>query len=257
MRSALATFKARADTRLARHLRPRPHRLPPGRPMVSFTFDDIPASAANIGATLLEEHGGRATFYVAGGLLDQWSGYWQGASRDQILALHRRSHEIACHTFSHPRASERSAAAMATEIATNRRCLRALDETIRPENFAYPYGVASLSHKRLLEGAFCSARGILPGVNHGVIDLLYLRATPLISVHIDHDGIDRALDDTLATGGWLIFYSHDVADAPSPYGCTPALLRYALDATGRRSIPIASVAEALRRAGAPMPVAST
>jgi peptidoglycan/xylan/chitin deacetylase (PgdA/CDA1 family) len=216
MRSALAALKARVDTRLARHFRPQPYRLPPDRPMVSFTFDDIPASAASVGAPLIEDHGGRATFYVAGGLLERWSGHWQGAGHDQIRALHRAGHEIACHTFSHPRASERSVAAMAAEIEANRSCLESLDRSIRLENFAYPYGIASPSHKPLLAGAFRSARGILPGVNRGVIDLLFLRATPLISAHLDRDGVDRALDETLATGGWLIFYSHDVADSPSP-----------------------------------------
>jgi hypothetical protein len=58
------------------------------------------------------------------------------------------------------------------------------------------------------------------------------------------------LEQTLSTGGWLIFYGHDVADRPSPYGCTPALLRHALEAARRRDIPLVSVAEALNRAGA-------
>ena len=42
--------------------------------MVSFTFDDVPKCAATVGATILEEYGGRATFYVAGCLVSQWSG---------------------------------------------------------------------------------------------------------------------------------------------------------------------------------------
>ena len=78
--------------------------------------------------------------------------------------------------------------------------------------------------------AFRSSRGILPGVNSGTVDLHYLRATPLIDLHIDRDGIDRAFDEAVAKNGWLIFYSHDVRAAPSPYGCSPALLRHALDA---------------------------
>jgi peptidoglycan/xylan/chitin deacetylase (PgdA/CDA1 family) len=39
--------------------------------MVSFTFDDVPKSAATVGATILEEYGGRATFYVAGSLVTE------------------------------------------------------------------------------------------------------------------------------------------------------------------------------------------
>ena len=104
--------------------------------------------------------------------------------------------------------------------------------------------------KGQLRKAFHSSRGILPGVNSGVVDLQYLRATPLIEVEIDREQIDRAFDQAVAKNGWLIFYTHDVRTAPSSYGCSPSLLRHALDAASRRNIPVLSVAEALRRAGA-------
>jgi hypothetical protein len=41
-----------------------------------------------------------------------------------------------------------------------------------------------------------------------------------------------------------------VAETPSPWGCTPGLLRHALDAAKQRIMPMVSVAEALRRAEA-------
>jgi peptidoglycan/xylan/chitin deacetylase (PgdA/CDA1 family) len=74
MRADWSQFKARVSNRLARHFRAAPLRLPGNAPMVSFTFDDVPKSAATVGATILEEYGGRATFYVAGSLVSQWSG---------------------------------------------------------------------------------------------------------------------------------------------------------------------------------------
>jgi hypothetical protein len=80
--------------------------------------------------------------------------------------------------------------------------------------------------------------------------LQFLRSTPLIDKDIDRAGIDRVFDEAVATNGWLIFYTHDVADNPSPWGCTPGLLQYALDAAKRRNLPMVSVAEALRRANA-------
>ena len=252
MGSRLSALKARVSNRLARDFFGTPLHLPADQPMVSFTFDDVPESAATIGAPMLEDHGGRGTFYVSGGLLNRWSGDWNenGASAEQIVALHRGGHEIGCHTFSHRAVGACGAAALETEIATNRSFLQALDGSIRPDNFAYPYGLAALGHKTRLKGAFMSSRGILPGVNHGVADLHFLRATPLISVQIDRDGIDRAFDEAIESGGWLIFYGHDVAASPSSYGCTPDLLRHALDAASRRRMPILSVAEALRRASA-------
>jgi peptidoglycan/xylan/chitin deacetylase (PgdA/CDA1 family) len=250
MRPVWSYLKARVGNKLARHLRVSPATLNNSRPMVSFTFDDAPISAATRGAAMLEEYNARATFYLAGGLVDAWSGNWTGLSADHIVGLHRRGHEIACHTFSHARATDLTEAAMAAELEKNRLYLQGLDSSISIENFAYPYGTGSVLRKRQLGKAFHSSRGILPGVNSGTVDLQYLRAVPLIEHQIDRDGIDRVLDEALASNGWLIFYGHDVEATPSPYGCSPELLRHALEAAARRKIPALSVADALRFAGA-------
>jgi peptidoglycan/xylan/chitin deacetylase (PgdA/CDA1 family) len=250
MHPVLSSLKARVHNRLARHLRTAPFKLRNTGPMVSFTFDDAPISAATVGATMLEEYNARGTFYLAGGLVDTWSGHWTMVSADDIVGLHRRGHEIACHTFSHANTRTLNAASMAAEIANNRRYLSSLDPSIKIENFAYPYGMGSVSHKGQLGKAFRSSRGVLPGVNSGVVDLQYLRSVPLIDRDIDRDGIDRAFDEAVDKNGWLIFYSHDVADVPSPYGCSPSFLRHALDAASRRNILNLSVADALRSAGA-------
>ncbi len=52
----------------------------------------------------------------------------------------------------------------------------------------------------------------------------------------------RALHDH----GWLIFYTHDVSDAPSEYGSTPAMLDWALSRLAEARIPVLPVREALR-----------
>jgi peptidoglycan/xylan/chitin deacetylase (PgdA/CDA1 family) len=247
MQADWSAIKARVSNRLARHLYATPLVLSGHDPMVSFTFDDIPDTAASIAAPMIEEYGGRATFYVAGGLLNQWSGHWNGADADDIIGLHGKGHEIACHTFTHRRTTDLDADTMAEEIELNRRFLEGLDSSIRLDNFAHPYGSVSVSRKGQLAGTFRSARSILPGVNSGSIDLHFLRATPLVNQHIDADGIDRVFDETVETGGWLIFYGHDIATKPSPYGCTPQLLRHALQAAAKRKLPILTVAEALRR----------
>lgn len=250
MLTVWSTVNGRVSNRLARHFRASPHRLPAHAPMVSFTFDDAPDSSASRGAPLLEEHGGRGTFYLAGSLVSQPDDYWVGLSNDAVLALHHGGHEIACHTFSHLRAADLGRAAMANEIAQNRNYFRALDPTIRLQNFAYPYGLASIWRKPQLAGHFHSARSILPGVNRDVIDLQFLRASPLVDREIDTAGVDRLFDEADESGGWLIFYTHDIVKQPSPYGCAPKLLRHALKAAQKRNMPIVTVADALGRIGA-------
>jgi peptidoglycan/xylan/chitin deacetylase (PgdA/CDA1 family) len=218
--------------------------------MVSFTFDDVPKSAATVGAAILEEHDATGTYYVIGSQVGTSSALWELVDGDDIVDLHRRGHEIACHSFSHKRACDLDAGTLSSEIARNQHYLRSLDSSIRVENFAYPFGYGSFVRKRQLKTMFKSCRSIVPGVNSGSVDLQFLRAMPLIDRRIDRDGIECAFDQAQDTNGWLIFYSHDVADEPSPYGCSPALLHAALEAASRRKIPVLNMAEALQCAGA-------
>jgi peptidoglycan/xylan/chitin deacetylase (PgdA/CDA1 family) len=246
MNALWSAAKAKVSHRLATHLRVEPFRLRNETPMVSFTFDDIPKSAATTGAAILEDHGVRGTFYVSGGLVGTTSSaHWAAVDVPDIVALHRRGHEIGCHTFSHRRTCDLDAASFTTEIEQNRRYLHSVDPSIRIENFAYPFGYGAFGRRQQLKAAFQSCRSIVPGVNSGTVDLQFLHAMPLIDQHIDRDAIERALDETQVNNGWLIFYGHDVAESPSPYGCSPALLNHALEAASRRKIRGLNTAEAL------------
>jgi peptidoglycan/xylan/chitin deacetylase (PgdA/CDA1 family) len=245
----MSEARARFSHRMAMHLRVEPFRLRNETPMVSFTFDDVPKSAATVGAAILEAHDARGTFYVIGSQVGTSSSLWDMVDGDDVVALHRRGHEIACHTFSHKRACDLDAGTLNAEIERNQQYLRSLDASIRIENFAYPFGYGSFVRKRQLKTVFKSCRSIVPGVNSGTVDLQFLRAMPLIDRRIDLDGIERAFDEAQTCNGWLIFYTHDVAEEPSPYGCSPALLNEALEAASRRKIPVLNMAEALQCAG--------
>jgi peptidoglycan/xylan/chitin deacetylase (PgdA/CDA1 family) len=235
---------------MAMHLRVEPFRMCNATPMVSFTFDDVPKSAATVGAAILEAHDVHGTFYVIGSQVGTSSPLWDMIDGEDIVALHRHGHEIACHTFSHKRACDLDAETLNAEIERNQQYLRSLDPSIRIENFAYPFGYGSFVRKRQLKTLFRSCRSIVPGVNSGTVDLQFLRAMPLIDRRVDRDGIERAFDEAQTANGWLIFYTHDVADEPSPYGCSPSLLNEALEAASRRKIPVLNMAEALQCAGA-------
>ncbi|WP_065753541.1 polysaccharide deacetylase family protein [Bradyrhizobium paxllaeri] len=242
----LSEARAKVGHRLAMHLRVDLFRLRNSTPMVSFTFDDLPKSAVTTGAAMLEAHGARGTFYVSGSLVSADGPGWVAGDADDVVSLHRRGHEIGCHTFSHQRACDLDEAGMQQEIARNRDYLHALDPSIRIGSFAYPFGYGSYSRKHQLRKAFQTCRSIIQGVNSGGVDLQFLRAMPLIDREMDRDGIERAFDEAQSNNGWLIFYGHDVTERPSPYGCSPALLEHALDAASRRNIPALTMAEAMR-----------
>jgi peptidoglycan/xylan/chitin deacetylase (PgdA/CDA1 family) len=250
MNAMLSEARAKVGHRLAMHLRVDLFRLRNSTPMVSFTFDDLPKSAVTTGAGMLEAHRARGTFYVSGSLVGAAAPDWVAGDADDVVALHRRGHEIGCHTFSHQRVCDLDEAAMMQEIMRNRAYLRTLDPSIRVNSFAYPFGYGSYARKYQLRKEFQTCRSIVQGVNAGGVDLQFLRAMPLIDREMDRDGIDRAFDEAQTNNGWLIFYSHDVADRPSPYGCSPALLAHALEAATKRNIPALTMAEAMQCARA-------
>jgi peptidoglycan/xylan/chitin deacetylase (PgdA/CDA1 family) len=250
MNAMWSEAKAKVSHRLAMHLRVDSFRLRNNTPMVTFTFDDMPKSAATAGARILEAHNARGTFYVSGALVGTTSPHWTFVDAEDIVALHAQGHEIGCHTFSHKRTCDLDAASLSREFEQNRHYIGALDPAIEVANFAYPFGYGSFARKRQLRTAFQSCRSIVPGINSGTVDPQFLRANPLIDIGIDRDAIDRAFEQAQTHNGWLIFYTHDVADAPSPYGCSPALLTYALEVASRRKIPVRNMAEALLCAGA-------
>ena len=106
MNALLSEARAKVGHRLAMHLRVDLFRLRNSTPMVSFTFDDLPKSAVTTGAQMLEAHGARGTFYVSGSLVGADAPDWVAGDADDVVALHRRGHDIGCHTFSHQRACD-------------------------------------------------------------------------------------------------------------------------------------------------------
>jgi peptidoglycan/xylan/chitin deacetylase (PgdA/CDA1 family) len=215
-------------------------------PMVSFTFDDVPASACELGARILEQQGARGTFFVAGrGCGTAAPGAPLRASIDQLRTAWTNGHEIGCHTYSHPAIRHISLEELGQELERNRTMLKNISGNIVVQNFAYPYGDFSIRTKHYLEGRFDSCRSSHAGINNGITDLGAIDAWPLQNASIDHAKIVELIAETIQTCGWLIFYSHDVAEPPSRYGVSPDLLEWAVGTATRSGCVLTTVAESL------------
>jgi len=220
-------------------------------PLVSFTFDDVPESAYTNGAAILENRKVRGTFYIAGGRCGKENTVmgWHLIDRDQVRALHHDGHEIGCHTFSHPRVDQLDAGALENECQRNREVIRELCAGIEPTNFCYPFGSLSLARKRQLEKRFDSCRGIDEGINAGVVDLGLLRVIELYDRTLTQDKLARVLRENRDRNGWLIFYTHDVAETPSGIGCSPQVLRATLEVVQDAEMSCLPIREALIEIG--------
>ena len=240
-----SSLTLRASRRVARYLPTHPRLLTRRQPLVSFTFDDVPDSACTQGAGLIEEQGHRGTFYIAPGICGQVEARWRAATREQVADLPRRGHEIDCHTYSHLPVQQLSARALAEDDDRCRAALHEICDGIALRSFAYPFGIAGLARKLQMQGRYESCRGIHVGTDRGLIDLGLLRVRELYDSSTSAAGVDTLLDDLQRRGGWLIFYSHDVAQTPSPIGCSPGLLEYALRAVTNRGIACMTVGDAV------------
>lgn len=240
-------YADKVERRLARYIFRKPLAMRNTAPLVSFTFDDVPDSAYAIGAPMLEAAGARGTFYVSGGLAGSMHPDWRLMSAADCLDLHRRGHEIACHTYSHRAAQTLDAVETNAEIARNRLFFKSIARDIVPENFAFPYGSVSPRSKRQMQRYFRSCRGVTGGINTGEVDLALLKAVPLSDNRTDRAAVTRLIDETARRNGWLIFYTHDVAENPTPFGCTPGLLEHAIAYAHESECVVLPVRDALRR----------
>jgi len=202
--------------------RPAPIAWPGG--VISFTFDDFPKSALVTGGGILERYGSRGTYYAALKLAATTDVLGPMFDGEDVRAAHDVGHEIACHTYTHLNCSHAARRAILAEVRENQAALSALIEGFTPTNFAYPFGAVSLAAKLTLGARFSSCRGIRPGINRGTVDLADLLGTQVYATNFDEFRIRRLIDQNRSVDGWLIFYTHDVAEKPSPFGCKPRQL---------------------------------
>jgi peptidoglycan/xylan/chitin deacetylase (PgdA/CDA1 family) len=244
--SVWTTVSGKASRLLARRLPIQAIRKVDPQPLVSFTFDDAPASACRDGAAILEEHGMRGTYYICAGGLGAASPNGPLASADDVVALTARGHEIGCHTYSHRAVSTLSRRELAGELDRNRDTLAGIGAGVALRNFAFPYGDMSFGAKCYLESRFDSCRSIRLGLNAGTIDPGALKTWPLENASIHRARIVRLIEETVRRQGWLIFMSHDVEKSPNRFGVTPDLFGFAVAAANSGGCQAVTIAEGLR-----------
>ena len=228
--------------RFARLTNRRPAQLNLTRPVVSFTFDDIPASAAHAGAAALEAHGARGTFYVCAGLFGQEGHMGRFADATEVSALIRQGHEVAGHTLNHLDCHRTAPADLNADLDANDAALRELGAA--PLHFAYPYGEVSPRAKKQLGARYDSLRGVHNSLVHDGGDRNQLPGVGIEGA--EGEAVARAwIDRAVAEHAWLILYTHDVRDTPSPWGCTPDALERLIGHARTAGCDIRTIGEVL------------
>lgn len=215
-------------------------------PMLSVCFDDFPRSAARTGAALLEAYGGRGAFYAAAGLAGKVGPCGRNFLPSDARRLAAAGHEVGCHTFTHGDCAQLPVAAALADIDANNQAIARMGCPSPARTLAYPYGETTLALKQALKQRFAAARGIAPGLNVGRVDLMQLRAYPLFGAGAVAR-LEAAIVQAAQRNAWLIAFTHDVSEAPSPWGARAAELEAVLKAARRAGMAILPVSAALAR----------
>ncbi|MFC5420425.1 MAG: polysaccharide deacetylase [Stutzerimonas stutzeri] len=218
-------------------------------PLVSFTFDDVPDSALHEGAAILERHGVRGTFYIAGGLAGQVEPERVLIGPEGCRELAERGHEVGCHTFSHRRVRDMPRAELAGDLDRNAAYLAGTGIVAPPVNFAFPYNAAWPPARSEFRRRFRSCRGAGEAINRGRVDPLMLQAVEIRQPEEEARALTGWIDEVARTPGWLVFFTHDIAARPTQYGCTPQTFDRLVAHAVARGCAVLPVDRALDRLG--------
>jgi peptidoglycan/xylan/chitin deacetylase (PgdA/CDA1 family) len=222
--------------------------VPTHEPIVSFTFDDVPDSALGVGAAILEAHGVRGTFYIAGGLAGRVEPDRTLIDAAGCKELAARGHEIGCHTYGHQNLRHVDRSFLTTDLGRNQRYLDAVDPRPDRRNFAYPYNGGSVSKRAMLADTFRTCRAGGNAINRGPTDPTFLRAVEIRQPE-NACGLTNWIDTLVANPGWLIFLTHDISPTPTPHGCAPVILERLIGHTVKKGCRVLTVNAALDHMG--------
>lgn len=215
-------------------------------PLCTFTFDDCHRTSAAFGGEVLAAAGVGATYFVAGSMLDT-GGNTGMLQPGDLQLLMSQGHEVGCHTFSHADVANLDAVNLQREFERNEECLASLGGVGGLVSFSYPFGKVSNLAKKLVAQRFAVARGVREGLNYGVVDLAELRACRIFHEEHSYKKVRALVRACKRSGAWLIFYTHDITDRPSRWGCTPSEFQEVLSEVLDAGVPIETMKAAVGR----------
>lgn len=232
-------LKGKLERHFARsvHVKHRP--LPHSRAFVSFTFDDVPRSACVTGARILEDSGGRGTYYICGGFESdgKTNYFFDGAD---LRRLRSAGHEIGSHGFAHVDYQSISAREVQADVDRNDRYFESIGLPLAT-TFSYPFGCVNPAAKKVCAARFSACRGVQPAVNQRQVDLNLIKSLHLYSSLIDLTALTAEFQRLKREGGWLVFMTHAVTEQPDDCDLTPELLQAAVRLAVESNVPIMTV----------------
>lgn len=223
----------------------RPVKMQNTVPLISFTFDDFPRSALEVGGKILNMYGAAGTYYVSLGLLDRDEATGRICSAMDLKEVLAQGHELGCHTFGHCDAWETDSCSFEESLLANRHALRQILPEADFVTMSYPINAPRPDTKRRTGAHFAGCRGGGQCFNVGTVDLNYLRAFFLEQSRDTPTLIWQMINRNREERGWLIFATHDISIEPTRFGCTPEFFEDVASRAKSSGATVLPVAQAL------------
>lgn len=221
------------------------------QPVISFSFDDFPKSAIQVGGSILKQFGLAGTYYASLGIIGQDTPSGRIFDPADLKLVCEQGHELGCHTYSHCHSWETASEDFEQSIIKNRVALGNLLPSRAFQTFSYPISYPRPFTKARVAKHFLGSRGGGQTFNVGLTDLNLLSAYFLEKTRNNFDAVKDVIDRNRQARGWLIFATHDISDHPTPFGCTPGFFEAAVRYAVESGACIRPVADALELLGAP------
>jgi peptidoglycan/xylan/chitin deacetylase (PgdA/CDA1 family) len=216
--------------------------------LLSFTFDDFPTSAYNVGGKILNQFGFKATYYVSFGLIGKNLPVGPAFQFPDVENLIKDGHELGCHTYDHLHSWDTKPAAFSESINKNRIAFEKYFNNFDNINFSYPKSFPRPSIKKITIKNFSSSRGGGQSFNIGKIDKNLLNAYFIDKKNNkDPQPLIELIDDTVRQKAWLIISTHDIDDEPSQFGCTKSYFSSIIEYAAYRGLNVLPVRDVINR----------
>lgn len=214
--------------------------------IISFSFDDIPDSAITNGARILQKYGYNGTYYISLSLKDNHDKNKLYFDHSKLKKIVDDGGELACHTADHIAFYNSNSKEVLSNLKKNQEKIHELIPGYKFESFSYPSGQQTFRSKLILRKEYHSARGVKAGMHVGSVDLYNLYGNELAG-HITLPEVFALIDEAIKNKAWLIFYTHEVEENPSPYGCTPEFFEQVVSYCYKKKADVRTIKDAVDR----------
>ncbi len=169
-------------------------------------FDDFRDSHFDVARPELNRAGIKGTFYVNTRSVTRWN---------SLRRMAEEGHEIASHTWSHPRCSDLAENNLSREIERAIEDIRNHLPAVRKvPSFCYPFGLLDETSRAVVSRYHLSARSGTEGIETGDAEQTDLQALKAIGVYppYDIDRLNASVTEAVASRGWIIVYFHSISD---------------------------------------------